>query len=185
MSANWRASDFLGKSNWTWDAYFQGKLDQAVIHNAGRSDSWMKLAYENQKPGQSLATLNMPTVCISRFSAPADAEANEGARINLTGIADCASGDSVIYWSFTLTGLETDTAWLKDGLRLRSAAGGWNGATSAGGFKAASTASGRPACSEHQPSQSHEQRRGSVSQDDHPLYVPGRSPFAGTFRPDP
>ena len=103
MSVNWRASDFLGKANWTWGAYFQGKLDQAVIHNAGRSDSWITLAYENQKPGQSLATLNMPTVCSSRFSAHVDAEANEGARINLTGIADCASGDSVIYGSFTLT----------------------------------------------------------------------------------
>jgi hypothetical protein len=216
MSGNLRTSNFLGKSNWAWDAYFQGKLDQPEIHNRARSDSWMKLAYENQKTAQSLVSLKLPSACVSRFSGPADMEADEGAQVNLTGIADCASGyswsavsgpaprimdpdaktltvalprvtgdtvivyrftavygdsapyrevrlsvreaipdpvftlpagiawngkdsisfrpvisnlsailasrDSAIHWSWTVSGLEADTAWLKDGLRLRSAA---------------------------------------------------------------
>ncbi len=89
ISGNWRASNFLGKSNGTRDGYFQGMLDEPEISNSPHSDSWIKLCYENQKANQTLVTL--PKRCVDRFKAPADTTVAEGASLTLTAIADCAA----------------------------------------------------------------------------------------------
>jgi hypothetical protein len=61
------------------------------------------------------------------FSLPAglawsgkEAIAFQPAITNLAALK--ASRDTALHWSWTLTGPETDTAWLKDGLTLKSAA---------------------------------------------------------------
>ncbi|MDB5105468.1 MAG: hypothetical protein JWP91_3157 [Fibrobacteres bacterium] len=92
----WRASNFLGKSNWTWDAYFQGMLDEPALSNISHSDNWYKLCYQNQRQAQTLVTVKRPALCQSRFKGQADTAVNEGATVNLTGTADCATGVS---WS--------------------------------------------------------------------------------------
>ena len=92
ISGNWRASNFLGKSNWAWDGYFQGLLDEPEIMNVPHSDSWVKLCYQNQKANQNLVTLKTPKRCVDRFKAPADTTVAEGANLILTATADCAAG---------------------------------------------------------------------------------------------
>ncbi len=92
FSPNWRASNFLGRSNWAWDAYFQGMLDEPELSGVAHSDNWFKLCYQNQKPAQNLVTIKPPNLCQAYFKGPADTTINEGALVNLSGTADCASG---------------------------------------------------------------------------------------------
>jgi hypothetical protein len=97
ISGNWRASNFLGKSNWSWDSYFQGIIDEPEISNYPHSDSWVKLTYQNQKAGQTLVTLKASGgACVEKFKAPADTSIAEGGSVTLSGIADCATAYS---WS--------------------------------------------------------------------------------------
>lgn len=91
FSGNQRTSNFIGKSGWAWDAYFQGMLDEPEITKVGRSDNWIKLCYQNQKSGQAFVVFKPTSVCVSNFKGPADMIADEGATVRLDGTADCTA----------------------------------------------------------------------------------------------
>lgn len=86
-----RTMCFLGRSNWARDQYYQGKLDQAELSRVAHSDNWMRLAYQNQKPGQSIPIVTKADNCARKFSAPADTSIPEGGRLILNATIDCAS----------------------------------------------------------------------------------------------
>jgi hypothetical protein len=44
-----RTNNYLGRSNWGVDAYYQGKFDEVAIANAVRDSNWIKLSYQNQR----------------------------------------------------------------------------------------------------------------------------------------
>jgi hypothetical protein len=85
-----RGSNYLGRSNWGADAYFRGKLDEPEVASVARGADWIKLAYANQKAGQTLLTYTAPVVCAARFEAPADTSVPEESLLSLAGAADCA-----------------------------------------------------------------------------------------------
>lgn len=85
-----RANNWMGRSPWTADEYFQGKLDEVRISKLAHSAAWIKLSYENQKPDQNMVTLKPPPKCQSAFAPPADITVKEGDGVTLTARADCA-----------------------------------------------------------------------------------------------
>jgi hypothetical protein len=92
-----RTANFLGKSNWTLDEYFQGKLDEPELSKTARSADWIKLSYQNQREAQTLATVVKPTQqCPAVISVPADTVIAEGETVSLNAGIECASGFS---WS--------------------------------------------------------------------------------------
>lgn len=86
-----RTMCFLGRSNWARDQYYQGKLDQAELSRVAHSGNWMRLAYQNQKPGQSIPIVTKTDNCVKKFTAPADTSIPEGGRLILNATIDCAS----------------------------------------------------------------------------------------------
>lgn len=71
---------------------FRGKLDEPRLHRSALGPGWVRLAYENQRPGQTLVSFKPASPgCQARFQAPRDTTVAEGASISLTGLADCAS----------------------------------------------------------------------------------------------
>jgi Concanavalin A-like lectin/glucanases superfamily/Domain of unknown function (DUF2341) len=92
----YRTQNYLGKSNWVADKYFQGKLDEPSLSKVARSDAWIKLCYQNQRSNQTLVSLKLPNRCLPKFLGPKDTTVNEGTQVTLTGIADCAMS---ISWS--------------------------------------------------------------------------------------
>lgn len=44
-----RTNNYLGRSNWGADAYYQGKFDEVAIADTVRDANWIKLAYQNQR----------------------------------------------------------------------------------------------------------------------------------------
>jgi hypothetical protein len=96
ISATNRTQNFLAKSNWAVDEYYQGKLDEPELSKVARSDDWIKLCYQNQKTSQNLLTLKAPIRCKAKFSGPVDTSGNEGSTITLIGSADCTTNFS---WS--------------------------------------------------------------------------------------
>jgi hypothetical protein len=87
-----RLSNFLGRSNWTSNAYFAGKFDEPWIARTARGADWMRLAYANQKPDQNLVSFVKPVICAASFAAPADTSVSEATSLELTATADCAAG---------------------------------------------------------------------------------------------
>ena len=87
---------FLGRSNAARGEYFQGKLDEAELSRTARGPDWMKLAYLNQKPAQSIPVVRKAPPCAVQFDVPNDTSAQGGSRLTLGAQADCASG---IAWS--------------------------------------------------------------------------------------
>jgi len=85
-----RGSNFLGRSNWAADAYYQGMLDEPEVSAATRSPDWIKLAYANQKPSQTLLSFVPPVLCDIHFLVPADTSLPEGSALQLSATADCA-----------------------------------------------------------------------------------------------
>ncbi len=88
-----RAYNYIGRSNWSGDEYFAGKIDEVQLHDVARSADWIKLAYANQKASQSLVYFTPPpTFCATqKFAVPADTTLPEGTAVELYGIADCAN----------------------------------------------------------------------------------------------
>jgi len=82
---------FLGRSNSARGQYYQGKLDEPEISTATRSDDWMKLLYQNQKPGQAIPVLKKTAACVMHYSVSQDTAAPEGSLVPLRAQADCAS----------------------------------------------------------------------------------------------
>lgn len=75
---------------------FDGAVDEARISKAARGADWIKLAYANQKPNQTLVGFQRFTECQTQFAMPADITVNEGSPIKLSAKAECATGYS---WS--------------------------------------------------------------------------------------
>jgi hypothetical protein len=88
-----RTSNYLGRSNFSSDESFAGKLDEARFSDVARSADWIKLSYANQKAGQNLVWFDPPpTFCPTQtFGVPADTTLPEGSSLEMTGIADCAA----------------------------------------------------------------------------------------------
>lgn len=99
-----RTSNYLGRGNWPDNAYYRGMLDEPEVSAATRGPDWIKLAYANQRPAQTLLSFTPPVVCEIHFGAPADTSLAEGAVLRLAGIADCAD--------------QYDWSWV-DGMPLR------------------------------------------------------------------
>jgi hypothetical protein len=91
-----RTTNFLGKSNWAFDEYFQGRLDEPGLSKTVRSADWIKLAYQNQRAAQTLVTVVKNVVCPVRFVPPADTSLAEGSQLTLEAAIECASS---INWS--------------------------------------------------------------------------------------
>jgi hypothetical protein len=92
LSTTPRTANYVGRSHWSSDGYYKGKLDEITIANTERSADWIKLSYANQKADQIFLTfVKPPSSCIANFYVPADTTLPEGSSIILKGIADCAS----------------------------------------------------------------------------------------------
>lgn len=86
-----RSLCYLGRSNSSRGQYYQGKLDEPELSKAARSADWMKLLYQNQKPGQVIPRVERPAACAWRFGVPGDTSVPEGGGLVLTARAECAS----------------------------------------------------------------------------------------------
>lgn len=51
-----RMNNWLGRPNWSGNAFFKGKLDEPVVSLAARSAGWLKLVYENQRPDSRMVS---------------------------------------------------------------------------------------------------------------------------------
>ena len=96
LSNNNRTNNWLGRSGWVDDQYFQGKFDEVRISKTNHSATWIKLSYESQRPDQIMVTFKASPKCQSTFVPPADVQVNEGAAVNLSAKADCAGS---VNWS--------------------------------------------------------------------------------------
>lgn len=92
-----RNSNFMGRSNWAADKYYQGMLDEPEVSGSARSPDWIKLAYANQRSAQTLLSFLPPVFCEIRFGVPGDTTVPEGSVLQLSGTADC--GDQ-FEWSW-------------------------------------------------------------------------------------
>lgn len=91
LSTASRANNWMGRSPWTADEYFQGKLDEVRISKLPHSAAWIKLSYENQRIDQVLVTLKPPARCQASFAAQTDTTVNEGDVVSLNSRANCAA----------------------------------------------------------------------------------------------
>lgn len=57
-----RINNWLGRPNWSGNAFFKGKLDEPVVSLATRSAGWLKLAYENQRPNSRMVSLQIVNI---------------------------------------------------------------------------------------------------------------------------
>lgn len=66
-----RSSAYIGRALWSADALLAGLYDEVRVANKARSDSWVKLEYENQRAAQTLVsidTLTFPGTGIAQAS---------------------------------------------------------------------------------------------------------------------
>ncbi|MEO6096193.1 MAG: DUF2341 domain-containing protein [Fibrobacteria bacterium] len=96
ITGAYRTTNFLGKSNWTADEYFQGRMDEPELSKTARSPDWIKLAYQNQRAMQTLVTAVRSVTCPVRFVPPRDTALAEGSLLSLDAAIECAS---YINWS--------------------------------------------------------------------------------------
>lgn len=94
MPAVRRAYQYFGRSNWTQDHHFQGKLDEPTLGKKARSADFIKLSYANQRPDQKLVSFVRTFACASRYIAPRDTTVPEGRLLEISATADCATGYS-------------------------------------------------------------------------------------------
>lgn len=89
-----RTSNWMGRSPWTADEYFQGKLDEVRITRGLHPVGWVRMSYESQRPDQVMVTLKAPAGpagCAAVFQPAADVTVDEGAGVTLASLADCAT----------------------------------------------------------------------------------------------
>ncbi|HKP94398.1 MAG TPA: DUF2341 domain-containing protein [Fibrobacteria bacterium] len=91
-----RTANFLGKSNWAADEFFQGKIDETELSTTARSADWIKLAYQNQRAGQTVVTVVKPAECAARMIVPGDTAVEESEVLILNATVECANDFS---WS--------------------------------------------------------------------------------------
>ena len=100
-----RTSNFLGRSNWSGDDYYQGMLDEPQIANVVRSPDWLKLAYETQKAGAHMVSFgSVVDKVLAITSQPASIAVTEGSRAVFE--IKAVSASSIAY------------QWLKNGTAL-------------------------------------------------------------------
>jgi hypothetical protein len=90
ISNNQRANNWIGRSAWSADEFFQGMMDEVRVSSVPLGGAWFKLSYETQRPDQRTVSLNPPSRCQSSFAVPADTVIREGSSLALTARADCA-----------------------------------------------------------------------------------------------
>lgn len=86
-----RTQNFLGRSNWSQDQYWQGNLDEVRLDRVYRGPAWNILAYQNQRDSSVLVTFRTPPTCQERFAVPRDTAIAEGTALDLVATADCAT----------------------------------------------------------------------------------------------
>lgn len=96
ITAAFRTTNFLGKSNWVPDQYFQGKLDQPELSKAARGADWIRLAYQNQRAAQTLVTVVKTVECPPLMSVSPDTVVPEGGLLSLDAGVECAAS---WFWS--------------------------------------------------------------------------------------
>jgi hypothetical protein len=96
ITGAFRTTNYLGKSNWIPDEYFQGKLDQPELSKAARGADWIKLAYQNQRAAQTLVTVIKTVECPPLMSVTADTLVPEGGLLALEAGVECAAS---WFWS--------------------------------------------------------------------------------------
>lgn len=105
-----RTRNYLGKSNWEGDAYFKGKMDEPEISQVARSDDWIKLAFENQKPDSRLLAIDKPVeAALAIIAQPQSITAADGQAAAFTVTAN--SGHAIAY------------QWFKGGKPIANATG--------------------------------------------------------------
>jgi hypothetical protein len=103
-----RSKNFLGRSNWSDDAYFRGKIDEPQVCASYHSPDWMKLAYETQRPDSKLITWEFPPeIKLAITAQPVSVTVAEGhaASLSVTGV----SGRPISY------------QWFKNGIAVSGA----------------------------------------------------------------
>lgn len=105
-----RARNYIGRSNWVADAYFQGKLDEMNFSRTVRSADWLRLSFESQKADARvlMETITPPRV-FSLVASPRSDTVLEGASVTLTA---SLLADTVVQY-----------AWLKAGSNTLAASG--------------------------------------------------------------
>jgi hypothetical protein len=84
-----RMENFMGRSSWAADQYFQGLIDEAELAKTARSADWVGLAYQNQRSGQTLVVVK-PADCAAKLAVPADTSVSEGDILSLSATVECA-----------------------------------------------------------------------------------------------
>lgn len=127
-----RTLNYIGRSNWSADAYYRGKLDEVRLAAVAHDDAWIKLSYENQKAAQSLVRTGDVRVRVREaipephFTLPDSLDWSGSAPLTLRPLIPGlpgikASRDSVLRyaWSVTPAGFPVDTVWQASSLLLR------------------------------------------------------------------
>jgi len=99
---------------------YTGLLDEIRISNVARSADWIKLNYENQKPGQTLISLPIDENCTNNFGVSTTSlEVGEGADYSVLGSPGCAKQ---FYWAM-VNATGEDTPIFTNGLALTGNSG--------------------------------------------------------------
>lgn len=106
-----RTRNYLGRSNWSKDAYFKGKLDDPQVSLTARSADWIRLNYENQNPAsyKLLTWASPPVVGLAITAHPESATRADRDSVSLNCAA--VSSEAIKY------------AWFKNGIGIPGAAG--------------------------------------------------------------
>jgi hypothetical protein len=103
-----RSQNYLGRSAWDTNPYFKGKIDEPIISQVKRSDDWIKLCYENQRPDSKFITFDKVVEAkLIILTQPSSATIKENAQVALTVVA--SSGNAITY------------QWLKNGVMISGA----------------------------------------------------------------
>jgi hypothetical protein len=90
ISGVFRTENFLGKSNWPGDEYFQGVYDEVGLATVARGADWIKLSHANQVRSQRFVTVVPESGCSPRLEVAGDTSMAEGGLLSLAGLAECA-----------------------------------------------------------------------------------------------
>lgn len=92
-----RTMNWLGRSHWAADQYWQGQYDEVRLHRRVLDPGRIRLDFATQQAGSGVVSLRIRPACAARFAAPGPVTADEGLSLTLAGTADCATR-----WSWTV-----------------------------------------------------------------------------------
>ncbi len=111
---------YIGASTLTncyFSELFDGKLDQLTISSTARSDDYIKLIYENQKPNSNLVTITSGEQYTLNISvsgngsislSPSGGSYSDGQEVEVTA-SPIGENEAFLYWSGDLSGDENPT----------------------------------------------------------------------------